>query len=135
MIPITEDDGESPRKNRPWDSEEEKENTMTFKRIRFKAILEEAQNNWEVPDEMAKYAKKYFEKYVSDKELKDSITLNSPVPTNLPRAKTVDDYFVELLEDQKKKKEIAPDDTFKKLQAKILKIMGPLNKVWYTVEE
>ena len=135
MIPITEDDGESPRKNRPWDSEEEKENTMTFKRIRFKAILEEAQNNWEVPDEMAKYAKKYFEKYVSDKELKDSITLNSPVPTNLPRAKTVDDYFVELLEDQKKKKEIAPDDTFKKLQAKILKIMGPLSKVWYTVEE
>ena len=135
MIPITEDDGESPRKNRPWDSEEEKENTMTFKRIRFKAILEEAQNNWEVPDEMAKYAKKYFEKYVSDKELKDSITLNSPVPTNLPRAKTVDDYFVGLLKDQKKKKEIALDDTFNKLQTKILKIMGPLSKVWYTVEE
>ena len=108
---------------------------MTFKRIRFKAILEEAQNNWEVPDEMAKYAKKYFEKHVSDKELKDSITLNSPVPTNLPRAKTVDDYFVELLEDQKKKKEIALDDTFNKLQTKILKIMGPLSKVWYTVEE
>ena len=116
MIPITKDDGESPRKNRPWDSDEEKENTMTFKRIRFKAILEEAQNNWEVPDEMAKYAKKYFEKYVSDKELKGSITLNSPVPTNLPKAKNMDVYFVELLEDQRKNKEIALDDTFKKLQ-------------------
>ena len=43
-----------------------------FKRILFEAILEEAQNNWEVPDEMEKYAKKYFEKYVSDKELKAS---------------------------------------------------------------
>ena len=88
-------------KKRPWDSEEEKENTMTFKRIRFEAIPEEAQNNWEVPDEMAKYAKKYFEKYVSGKELKDCITLNSPLPTNLPEAKTFDDYFVELLQDQR----------------------------------
>ena len=96
---------------------------------------EEAQNNWEVPDEMAKYAKKYFEKYVSDKELKDSIKLNSPVPTNLPKAKTIDDCFVELLADPKKKKEIALDNTFKKLQTKILKIIGPLRKVWYTMEE
>ena len=108
---------------------------MTFKRIRFKAILEEAQNNWKVPDEMAKYAKKCFEKYVSDKELKDSITLNSPVPTNLPKAKNMDDFFTELLEDQTKKKEIALDDTFKKLQSKILTVIGPFSKVWYTIEE
>ena len=135
MIPIAEGDGESPRKKRPWGSEEEKERTMTFKRIRFEAIPEEAQNNGEVPDDMAKYVKKHFEKYVSDKELKDSITLNSPVSTNLPKVKNMDDYFVELLEDQRKKKEIVLDDTFKKLQSKILTIMGPLSKVWYTVEE
>ena len=67
---------------------------------------------------MAKYAKKYFEKYVIDKELKDSITLNSPVPTNLPKAKNMDDYFVELLEDQRKKREIALDDTFKEVTVK-----------------
>ena len=83
---------------------------------------------------MAKYAKKYFEKYVSDTELKD-ITLNSPVPTNFPKAKTMDVYLVELLEDQKKKKEVALDDTFKNLQMKILTIMGPLSNVWYTVKE
>ena len=47
----------------------------------------------------------------------------------------MDDYFVELLEDQRKKKEIALDDTFKKLQSKILTIMGPFSIVWYTVEE
>ena len=71
--------------------------------------------------------------YVSDKELKDTITVNSPVPTNMPKAKTIDDYFVELLGDQKKKKEIAIH--FKKLQTKILTIMGPISKVRYTVEE
>ena len=108
---------------------------MTFKRIYFEAIPEEAPNDWEVSDEMAKYAKKYFEQYVSDKKLKDSITFNSPVPTNLPKVKNMDDYFVELLEDQRKKKEIVLDDTFKKLQSKILMIMTPLSKVWYTVEE
>ena len=82
IIPITEGDGESPRKKRPWDSVEEKESIMTFKKICFKAIPEDAQNNWDVPDEMAKYAKKHFEKYVSDKELKGSVTFNSPVRTN-----------------------------------------------------
>ena len=77
---------------------------------------------------MTKYVKKYFEKYVSNKELKGSITLNSPVPTNLTKVKTTDDYFVELLEYQKKKKEIALDNTFKKLQTKIITIMDPLAK-------
>ena len=101
---------------------------MTFKMIPFEAILEEAQNNWEVPDEMAKYAKKYSEKYFSEKEVKESITINSHVTTNLPRAKNMDDYFVELLEDQRKE-EIALDDIFKKLQSKILTIMGHLSKV------
>ena len=56
IILITEGDGESPRKTRLWDSEKEKESTMTFQRIRFEAIPEEAQNNWEVPDKMAKCA-------------------------------------------------------------------------------
>ena len=107
---------------------------MTFERRHFEAIPEEAQSNWEVPDQMAKYTKKYFAKYVGDKELKDSITINSPVPTNLLKEKTMDD-FVKLLEDQKKKKEITFDDTFKKLHTKILTVMGPLSKVWYTVEE
>ena len=85
---------------------------------------------------MTKYAKKSFEKYVSDKEMKDGITLNSPVPTNFPKPKNMDHYFIEFLEDQGEKKEIALDDTFKKLQSKILlTIIGPLSKVWYTVEE
>ena len=33
IIPITERDVESTRKERPWDSEEEKENIITFKRL------------------------------------------------------------------------------------------------------
>ena len=68
---------------------------MSFQRIHFEAILE---------------------------ELKDSITLNTLVPTNLEKAKNMNDYLVELLEDQRKKKEIVQDNTFKKLQRKILMI-------------
>ena len=63
------------------------------------------------------------------------MTLNSPVPRNVPKAKIMDEYFVKLLEHQKKKKGIALDNTFKKIQSKILTIIGPLSKVWYTVEE
>ena len=60
IIPITEGDGESPKKRRPWNSEEEKESTMTLKMISFEVIPEEDQKSWKVPDEMANYAKKYF---------------------------------------------------------------------------
>ena len=80
---------------------------MTFKRIQFEAIPVESQNHWEVPDKMTKHTKKCFEKYVSDKELKNNITLNSPEPTNLPKAKTMDDYFVELEESEKEKENLA----------------------------
>ena len=47
IIPITEGDRESSRKMRPWDSKEEEESTLTFQRIRFEGIPEEAQNNWQ----------------------------------------------------------------------------------------
>ena len=63
ITPITEGDGETPRKKSPCDSERENENTI---RIHFEVIPEEAQNNPDVPDEMTQYAKKYFENYVSD---------------------------------------------------------------------
>ena len=42
IIPVTEGDGESPRKNRFWDLVEGKKNTITMKKIRFEAIPEEA---------------------------------------------------------------------------------------------
>ena len=81
--------------------------------MRCEAILEKAQNNWEFQDGMEKFGNKFFEKCISEQELKDSITFNSPVPVNLPKAKSMDDYFVELFQDQKK---ITLNDTFKQLQ-------------------
>ena len=53
---------------------------------------------------MAKYAKKHLENYVYDKELKNSITVNSPTSINPPKAKNMDDYSVELLKDRRKNK-------------------------------
>ena len=82
---------------------------------------------------MTKYAKQYFEKYVIEKELRDNITLSST--NKLATDKGYDDYFVKLLEDQKKKKEIVLDDAFMELKAKVRTIIRPLTKVWYTVEK
>ena len=77
---------------------------MTFKRTRPEAIPEHAQNNRQAPDQMAKYAKKHLENYVHDKELKNSITVNSPIPINPPKAKNMDDYFAGLLKDRRNNK-------------------------------
>ena len=83
---------------------------------------------------MTEYANKYFEKYVNDKELKNSMTLNSPAPRNLQKANTMDEYFVKLLEHQKKTKRL-PWTILSRNSLKIITIIGPLSKVWYTVEK
>ena len=44
-----------------------------FKRQRCEALAEKEQHEWELPDELASYANKYPQKFVQDKNLKDSI--------------------------------------------------------------
>ena len=53
--------------------EEEEEKELSFKRTRFEATGEDAHSNWEFPDEMLKYARKQFNFYIKEKDLKDSV--------------------------------------------------------------
>ena len=38
-----------------------------FKRQRCEALAEKEQHEWELPDELASYANKYFQKFVQEK--------------------------------------------------------------------
>ena len=74
-------------------------------------------------------------KFVQDKNLKDSILNENPVPTNITKPRKLDDYYKELLEENRAKRELTLDSTMEKIQSKTLNTMGPLSKLWFRFEE
>ena len=115
--------------------EEAQKPGSSFKRQRCEIIADEVQHEWELPDELAYYANKYLQKFVQDKNLKDSNLNENPVPTNITKPRKLDDYYKELLEENRAKREFTLDGTLEKIQSKKLNIMGPLSKLWFRFEE
>ena len=72
-------------------------------------------------------------KFVQDKNLKDSILNENPVPTNITKLRKLDEYYKELLEENRTKRELTLDGTLEKYN--VLNIMGPLSKIWFRFEE
>ena len=76
-----------------------------------------------------------MQKFVQDKNLKDSILNENPVSTNITKPRKLDEYYKELLEENRAKTELTLDGTLEKIQSKKLNIMGPLSKLWFRFEE
>lgn len=83
---------------------------------------------------MASYANKYFKKFVPEKNLNESILTSSPIPLNIHGPKKLDEFFKELLEDQRKKTELYWDTSLEDIQQKVVQVLGPLAKLWMAVE-
>ena len=107
----------------------------SFKRQRCEALPDEEKHEWELPDEHASNANKYLEKFVQDKNLKDSILNENLVSTNITRPRKLDEFYKELLEENRAKRELTLDGTLEKIQSKMLNIMGALSKPWFRFEE
>ena len=118
---------------RPFEEAQKPESS--FKRQRCEAFADEEQHEWDLPDELASYANKYLQKFVEDKNLKDSILNENPVPTNITKPRKLDEYYKELLEENRAKRELTLDVTLEKIQSKTLNIMGPVSKLWFRFEE
>ena len=52
---------------------------ISFKRPRFETLMEEAQHKWDIPDELRKLVEKYFERFVQEKDLKESFLIANTV--------------------------------------------------------
>lgn len=131
---IDDDDGQRLSIDVDRESEEGRDYQPSFKRPRFEALADEKQYDYELPDEMADYLNKYMDKYVPDKDLKDSIMTENPVPSNVNKPKKLDGYFKEILNENHKRNELKVDDALEKIQDKVVQVMGPLARVWYAVE-
>ena len=59
----------------------------------------------------------------------------NPVSTNTTKPWNIDEYYKELLEENRAKRELALDGTLEKRQSKTLNTMGPLKKLWFRSNE
>ena len=86
---------------RPFEEAQKPESLL--RRRRCEALADKEQREWELPDELASYANKYLQKFVQDKSLKDSILNENPVPTNITKPRKLDEYYKEVLEENRAK--------------------------------
>ena len=81
---------------------------------------------------MIEYTTKRFTQYVSEKKVKELILDNYPVPQDVPGLEipTVDDYIPELFLARKADYGKHVDDTWQRVQGRVVDVMGPLSKLW-----
>jgi len=91
------------------------ERQQEFQRFR---ITTEDLNKWSMTDGMVQYVHDNFERYISEKDIKEGVLSNNPRPENLVPAKKLDDFLADLLKDRKKTQELAYEATLEKVSNK-----------------
>ena len=98
------------------------------------SILYRMKIKWELPSELASYAKTQFQKYIPEKSINDAICEVHLVPNNLSQVKKMDEFLRDLLKEKTKNNSLAVDEILGKIQKRTLSVMGPLSKVWLKLE-
>ena len=91
---------------------------------RFKIVSREEQFQWTLPKGMATYVNDLFEKYIPEKELKESILLKNPVPDNVHAFRRMDD-FLELID----RKKFELESLLERIHKRNLEVMGPMTRL------
>ena len=68
---------------------DKEEDCVVHKKVRI--ISKAEQSRWELPEDMTKYANKFFQKYIPENDFKKNIKKGNPAPTNIGRLRDVDD--------------------------------------------
>ena len=92
--------------------------------------IEEITNEWELPDELAAYAKKYMNCFLTEKQIEEAIGKEFPVPSNVSIEKELDSYLRSILNERKQKQCLSMDKAFQEIQKKIGLVYGPLTTLW-----
>jgi site-specific recombinase XerD len=103
---------------------------------RFDPLSEEHKRKWGLPKGPLKYAKRHFLNWIGEEQVKKTVLKKAPVPSDdIFHALTADADILELLGkgDQVFAKGI--DNSFLRVQRKLLDTMGPLGKLWTKLEK
>ena len=103
------------------------------KRKRFK-LDSSNEMSWELKQELVDYIHKYMKVHVSDKEIKDNVLYDSPVPSNIREVPQLDNYMKTILSDNSKFTTLKWEKTLKTIQDKVISVFGPLTKLWLLID-
>ncbi|KAK3093593.1 hypothetical protein FSP39_017854 [Pinctada imbricata] len=97
----------------------------------------ECDNPEKLSGDMRDYVYKHFTHHLKDDVIKDKILKDNPVPNNsIFSAPQLDEFVEELIEDKKAMMFTKiHDGSIKFIQKRIGQVMGPLTKIWKTVED
>ena len=85
---------------------------------------------------MVKYVNEKFTTYVKDKSIHETVLDSNPVPSiDCLKTPAVDDYLVEIFESLGKSYGRESDNNLSKVQSRLTNVMGPLGKLWLTLEK
>lgn len=102
---------------------------------KFEVIPSEKEFDYQLSDDQIDYVKKHFSTYISDSDLKNCILKENPVPTNVPKPATLDNYLKSILEERHKPYVVTEDKASSKIQQKLTDVMGPLSRVWSVIQK
>ena len=84
-----------------------------------------------LPGDMAKYVKKNFDCFLSEKDLKENTLKENPVPRNTDPVKILDHSLAKIIEGRQ---ETLPDKDLETVQSKIRDVLGPICRLWTITE-
>ena len=91
-------------------------------------------NAWNLPISMVEYLNKYMHVHIPDKDIKEKILKENPVPANVKEPQVLDNYIKELLTKNKRTLTSTHEKSLKAVQEKVLYILGPLSRLWMMME-
>ena len=96
--------------------------------IRFELEGESNSKGWDLSLGLAFYLNKYMSIHVPEKDIREKILRNNPVPRNAKVCRILDEYRKELLLENKKSSTLCHEKIFKGIQEKIVSVLAPLTK-------
>ena len=80
---------------------------------------------------MTEHVNDHFQTFFSEKRVHDSILMENPIPPNDDQLQMVHDFIMPLMS----KNETAVELSLKKVQQKVVNVMGPFARVWKAPED
>ena len=102
---------------------------------RFDPFSNNSSQDWSLNSGQDDYVRKYFSQWLGDPAVKDAILDSNPRPKMGPQALNLDNDILDLLPHGAQAPTKQTDFSLKRIQNKILDIMGPLGKLWATLEQ
>ena len=102
---------------------------------RFDPLATETHTAWALDPSQNEYVKKYFSQWLGDSAVKESILEKNPRPSMKAKALDLDPDMLELLPHGSQGPAKQTDFSFRRVQNRVLDIMGPLGRLWVTLEK